>query len=216
MIERGAGLRERKKAKLRQTILNKAIELIRINGLDGLRVADLVDALEISQPTFFRYFPTKDALIHAAARQMGRSTCEWLEQRHFTDAALARPVRDSLQAFSRDLADVAQSERRVIAVLIRAGLGSPWRRKPRDTDPAADWKRSEYPLVVDTILLAAQERGEVRKDQTAEELGDLYVGVLAQIILEWADDELANLDLHRRVERAVGTLLEGMAAQPQS
>ncbi|HZU41343.1 MAG TPA: helix-turn-helix domain-containing protein, partial [Terriglobales bacterium] len=51
------GLRERKKAKLRQQIIDTAIRLFRKNGYENTRVEDIVQVLEISQPTFFRYFP---------------------------------------------------------------------------------------------------------------------------------------------------------------
>jgi AcrR family transcriptional regulator len=204
------GLRERKKAKLRQTILEKAIELLRENGYEGLRIADLVDALEISQPTFFRYFPTKDALIAAAARQAGDRTRDWMERRHLTPEALERPVREAVQAFSSDVADMAVREKRIIAVLIRAGLAAPWRRK-LDTTDASAWKSSDYPLVVDGILFAAQQRGEIRRDVAVDELGDLYSGVMNQLILRWVSEEPPPYSLHERVARSVDVLLTGMA-----
>jgi AcrR family transcriptional regulator len=206
------GLRERKKAKLRQTILDKAIELLRDNGYEGLRIADLVDALEISQPTFFRYFPTKDSLISAAARQAGDRTRSWMERRHLTPEALERPVRESVQAFSRDVADIAIREKRIIAVLIRAGLAAPWRRKTTEgTANGADtWKTSDYPLVVDAILFAAQQRGEIRRDMAIDELGDLYSGVMNQIILRWVSEEPPPYSIHERIERSVDVLITGM------
>src|SRR5689334_23817655 len=57
------GLRERKKVKLRQQIINTAIRLFRKHGYENTRVEDIVQVLEISQPTFFRYFPSKDAVV---------------------------------------------------------------------------------------------------------------------------------------------------------
>jgi AcrR family transcriptional regulator len=213
MSEVVIGLRERKKAKLRQTILDKALELLREHGQEGLRIADLVDALEISQPTFFRYFPTKDALIVAAARQAGERTRDWMEQRHLTPEALARPVREAVLAFSRDVAEIAMHDKQIIAVLIRAGLDSPWRRKQSEGDASGGWKSSEYPLVMDGILFAAQQRGEIRRDLAADELGDLYVGVMNQLLLRWVGDDPAPYSLLERVEHAVDVLLAGMLAR---
>src|SRR5690242_11097345 len=57
------GLRERKKAKLRQQIIDTSIRLFRKRGYENTRVEDIVQILEISQPTFFRYFPSKDAVV---------------------------------------------------------------------------------------------------------------------------------------------------------
>ena len=206
------GLRERKKAKLRQTILDKAIELLREHGYEGLRIADLVESLEISQPTFFRYFPTKDSLISAAARQAGDKTRSWMERRHLTPEALQRPVREAVQAFSRDVADMAIREKRIIAVLIRAGLAAPWRRKDDGTSNGSDgWKTSDYPIVVDAILLAAQQRGEIRRDMAIDELGDLYSGVMNQIILRWVSEDPPPYNLHERIERSIDLLFSGLS-----
>src|ERR1700693_403986 len=50
------GLRERKKARLRQQIIDTSIKLFRKRGFENTRIDDIVQVLEISQPTFFRYF----------------------------------------------------------------------------------------------------------------------------------------------------------------
>ena len=59
IVEPEVGLRERKKARLRQLIIDTAIKLFRKHGYERTRIDDIVDTLEISQPTFFRYFPSK-------------------------------------------------------------------------------------------------------------------------------------------------------------
>ena len=53
------GLRERKKARLRQQIIDTSLKLFRKQGYEATRIDDIVQVLEISQPTFFRYFPAK-------------------------------------------------------------------------------------------------------------------------------------------------------------
>src|ERR1700687_3431321 len=55
------GLRERKKARLRQEIIDTAVRMFRKRGYQKTRIDDIVQALEISQPTFFRYFPSREA-----------------------------------------------------------------------------------------------------------------------------------------------------------
>ena len=53
------GLRERKKARLRQQIVETALHLFRQRGYENTRVDDIVHTLEISQPTFFPISPAK-------------------------------------------------------------------------------------------------------------------------------------------------------------
>ena len=63
------GLRERKKVRLRQQIIDTSIRLFRKRGYENTRVDDIVQILEISQPTFFRYFPSKDAVLREVGRR---------------------------------------------------------------------------------------------------------------------------------------------------
>ncbi|KXO98744.1 hypothetical protein AXK60_12935 [Tsukamurella pseudospumae] len=57
------GLRERKKLRTRVTLRRVAYELFREQGFEETTVAQIAEAAEVSQATFFRYFATKDALI---------------------------------------------------------------------------------------------------------------------------------------------------------
>ena len=63
------GLRERKKERLRQQIVETSLHLFRQRGYENTRIDDIVQSLEISQPTFFRYFPSKDAVLREVGRR---------------------------------------------------------------------------------------------------------------------------------------------------
>lgn len=57
------GLRERKKAKTRAAIQPHALRLFREQGYDAITIEQIVEAAEVSQTTFFRYFPTKEDVL---------------------------------------------------------------------------------------------------------------------------------------------------------
>jgi AcrR family transcriptional regulator len=57
------GLRERKKAKTRAAIQQHALRLFRDQGYPQTTVDQIADAAEVSQSTFFRYFPTKEDVV---------------------------------------------------------------------------------------------------------------------------------------------------------
>src|SRR5262249_21598608 len=57
------GLRERKKQKTRSAIQREAMRLFQEQGYDATTVEQIAEAAEISQSTFFRYFPTKEDVI---------------------------------------------------------------------------------------------------------------------------------------------------------
>lgn len=57
------GLRERKKVKRRATIQRHALRLFREQGYDATTVRQIAAASEVSESTFFRYFPTKEDVV---------------------------------------------------------------------------------------------------------------------------------------------------------
>jgi len=57
------GLRERKKAKTRSAIQALALRLFREQGYDATTVQQIIEEAEVSESTFFRYFPTKSDVV---------------------------------------------------------------------------------------------------------------------------------------------------------
>jgi len=53
-------LRERKKQRTRDALLRAAVELFTTHGYERTTVDDIVDAVDVSQRTFFRYFAGKE------------------------------------------------------------------------------------------------------------------------------------------------------------
>jgi AcrR family transcriptional regulator len=69
-----AGLRARKKARTRDAIADAAISLFLAHGFDQVSVNDIAAAAEVSKPTLFRYFATKeDLVLHRFADHNGEA-----------------------------------------------------------------------------------------------------------------------------------------------
>lgn len=93
-----AGLRERKRQRMYQAVSDTAIALFLEKGFDAVSVAEVAAAAEISKPTLFRYFASKeDLVLHRFAdheteaarvveegRAAGRSAIDALRD-HFLD-----------------------------------------------------------------------------------------------------------------------------------
>ncbi|MFD9500568.1 TetR family transcriptional regulator [Streptomyces sp. NPDC060035] len=80
------GLRERKKQRTREALLHAALELFTTQGYDRTTVDEIVDAVEVSQRTFFRYFANKEAVAFAV-QEMGES--------HFLAELRQRPAEEA-------------------------------------------------------------------------------------------------------------------------
>ncbi|MFE9633489.1 TetR family transcriptional regulator [Streptomyces sp. NPDC006463] len=62
-MDNTTGLRENKKLRTRHRLAATALELFLERGFDAVSVADVAAAAEVSKPTLFRYFPSKEDLV---------------------------------------------------------------------------------------------------------------------------------------------------------
>ncbi|BCB78670.1 TetR family transcriptional regulator [Phytohabitans flavus] len=111
-----AGLRERKKQRTHDTISAAAIALFLDRGYDAVSVADVADAAEVSKPTLFKYFPTKeDLVLHRIADHQGEAARVVRERRPGESplAALRRHFLDGLDR--RDPVTGLNDHERVLA-----------------------------------------------------------------------------------------------------
>ncbi|WP_037861760.1 TetR/AcrR family transcriptional regulator [Streptomyces sp. NRRL S-340] len=101
MIE-PTGLRARKKARTRDAIAEAAVSLFLARGFDQVSVSDVAAAAEVSKPTLFRYFPTKeDLVLHRFADHQGEAARVVRERRlgESPMAALHRHFRAGLDRY---------------------------------------------------------------------------------------------------------------------
>ena len=93
-IEARPGLRERKKQKTRETIINVALELFAKKGYEHTTIAEIAEAAEVSPRTIFAYFPSKEDILF----------CEMPEvHARFAQALRDRPVGVTTLDVVRDL-----------------------------------------------------------------------------------------------------------------
>src|SRR5271154_5798573 len=114
---RAPGLRERKKARLRQQIIDTSIRLFRKRGYENTRVEDIVQILEISQPTFFRYFPSKDAVL----REVGRRGFSCLREHLETELSSNAGTSERLRRMFAGLAREVESDRPLWQAVVLSG-----------------------------------------------------------------------------------------------
>jgi len=76
-----AGLRERKKRRLRQRISNVATALFLAEGFDAVSVARIAAACEVSEQTVFNYFPTKESMFFDRDESYAEALAEAVQHR---------------------------------------------------------------------------------------------------------------------------------------
>lgn len=109
-MEKQNSLRDRKKEKTRQALIDASIKLFLKNGYDNTTVDDIAEHVEVSRRTFFRYFQSKESVVFTGHE--GRITLfrEILEK-HFNAEKPLDGVRAALTEFARDYANNAEDLR---------------------------------------------------------------------------------------------------------
>jgi AcrR family transcriptional regulator len=196
------GLRERKKARLRQQIIETSIRLFRKHGYEKTRIEDIVQILEISQPTFFRYFPSKDAVL----REVGRRGFSCIKEHLETELSSEATTAERLRRMYEGMAQEVETDRPLWRAVVLSGamdpVRSPEMRRPEEI--AASLLRE--------ILVEGQKRGEVTKAFPVAHLAEFMEGLYTTVVRRWAVDLSGPHSLRERTRSAVDFFLKGAQA----
>ena len=99
------GLRERKKQRTREQIVDAAFKLFGERGFQATTVADIAAAADIAPRTFFAYFPSKEAVVFHDFDGLFESLHERIDARPEGETAI-----DALRGWLQDTMPSAHAE----------------------------------------------------------------------------------------------------------
>lgn len=199
-VEEIPGLRERKKARLRQQIIDTAIRLFRKQGYEKTRVDDIVRILEISQPTFFRYFPSKDAVL----RDVGQRGFECIAERLKSELSTKASTADRLRRLYHSLACEAENDRPLWQAVVLSGAMDAVR------SPEVRGAECIVAGLLRDILAQGQERREITKAFPVVHLAEFMEALYHTVVRQWTVDLTGPHKLTERVDSAVEFFLRGV------
>lgn len=103
-----AGRRERKKQKTRVDLTHHAVRLFSERGFDSTTTEEIAEAADVSQRTFFRHFPSKEAVLYADQDDLVVRVRQALD-----DRPTGEPILDAVRHAIMSLADTYETERDV-------------------------------------------------------------------------------------------------------
>ncbi|MCK9899195.1 TetR family transcriptional regulator [Parafrankia colletiae] len=98
--DQAEGLRERKKRRTRQTIIEVAHELFHTKGFEATTLEEIAAGADVSVRTLFRYFTGKEAIALAPLDEMGDLTVAALRRRPADEPPLAALRAAALSAWA--------------------------------------------------------------------------------------------------------------------
>jgi AcrR family transcriptional regulator len=170
------GRRERKKLELRERIVDAANTLIAEQGLAQTTVDQIAELCDIAQTTFFNYFPTKAAVVEALVDRLITQFNAVVDEADDP----GRPITHRIDALFTITAEQTEGQHRVVRDIIAETVRS----------SRASGRQSLLRLrdLFAADLAAAQARGEVRDDRSADSLTDAVLGLYVSVMLFWSTD----------------------------
>lgn len=114
-------LREDKKRRTREALRAAARRLFARQGFDATTVDQIAAEAGVSRTTFFRYFPTKEAVVFGRGREIGEVFRRWIGERPAEENPL-EAFEGALMALARETAgspDIARESLELRAMLER-------------------------------------------------------------------------------------------------
>ncbi|MGW5862305.1 TetR/AcrR family transcriptional regulator [Streptomyces sp. NPDC055239] len=98
-------LRERKKLRTRQALVDTALELFTARDFAAVTLDEIVDAVEVSKRTFFRTFTSKEDVALAPEKELWAAYVADMEARPLIGEPLLGACKDALFAALAQMAD---------------------------------------------------------------------------------------------------------------
>jgi AcrR family transcriptional regulator len=188
-------LRERKKARTRSAIQAHALRLFRKQGYEATTIEQIIDAAEVSETTFFRYFPTKEDVV------LRDDYDPVIIEAYQAQPDGLAPVPAIRAAFAAVFASMSAEQRAVQRERVALCLTVPRLRAAM---------LDEYAQAVGLLAGAMAERAGRRQDDFAvRTVAGAVVGALMAVMAQMADDPAA--DLGALIDEAIAHLESGLS-----
>ncbi len=177
--------REQRKQSFRDKITQAAISLFEERGCDDTTLEDISRKAQVSRPTFYSYYPSKQDLIQAIAEQLWLNVAEDLTTEYLNNADSPRAyIQSFIALIRREFSKYNQLERE----LIRQSMSS-----------GARENGSMNILHALTALFAevyqqGQTSGHLSARYPIDFLAEMTMASINTVMMQWAIDEQYPID----------------------
>ena len=173
--------RERRKQEIRAKIIESAIQLFEQQGIDPVTLEQICELAEISRPTFYSYYKSKQELLFALGEKL------WLNvANEVTAHSLARQdsTIQTIEAFLKVTRQEIAKYGRLERELIRHSMN-------RDGNEAS--KNSQMlkamTALFESLYKEGRRKGDIGNRFPADFLAETTMGCISSVMMNWAFDQ---------------------------
>lgn len=201
-----SGLRELKKSKTRNLIVDTMLDLIRNEGYEFATIEEICRQCEISIPTFYNYFVSKDAVLGQIYIRSSHQFVAQMEEQQEANTSAKEKLLRFVSLVASDMLEDAGLWR----TLILYG----------DVRPSSDLMQHQVTQDVEESFVALfiqGQREETLRDDQSPEIQCLIVdAALYTLCQRWAMDDISDEQLEPAFHSVVSICLSGMEKENQS
>lgn len=190
--------RERRSAELRERLFRSALSLFGSKGYAETTVEDITEAADVGKGTFFNYFPSKEHILMAFGEMQLARLEAIIREAEQSDL----PMRDVMRTLVMRMTEEPIRNPAIVRALLQANLSS----VPVRGEMVRIHDRNR--ALLGRLIRHGQERGEIRGDLPAEEIGQVWRQMIFGTLMFWS--LTGDATLTARIETAVRLLWEGI------
>jgi AcrR family transcriptional regulator len=172
------GRRERKKREVRVRIYEAARQLFLEHGFEATTVAQIAEAADVAQGTFFNHFPSKQAVLAELTSEVSGHLQSMVDEQLLRPGSALDRITGFADCVAKELAQARGIARQVLLEVMRTSA--------RPGEPYPYLARVHEPFT--RILREGQARGDVRGDLDAAFLAEMVIGALHVGVTNWLVD----------------------------
>ncbi|MDX1694130.1 MAG: TetR/AcrR family transcriptional regulator [Ketobacteraceae bacterium] len=195
--------RERRKQEIRNKIIEAAISLFEEKGIEETTLEDICETADISRPTFYSYYPSRQELILALVEKL------WLNVAgEITRKAVAKD--DSTQSFVGAFLKGTRQEIARYGRLERELIRHSMNQETGDHTQNSTMLKAMTGMFV-TVYTEGRKRGDIGNRFPVDFLAEASMGCISSVMMNWAFDE--NYPVERRLKQTSDLIIAMISLQ---
>ena len=199
VIDEQDSIRQRKKRETRRRILIVARKLFVERGFSQTTIDSIAEQADISKPTFFNYFNSKNAVLDDLINEMDRQFVSYISDESHNNAT----TKQKLRHLMKRSATWIDSEPQLARLMLTEGF-----RVINDSGKS-QFRMQRLHKAMATLIQEGINRSEVRTDYPVDLLVQVLFGSYLYAVLNWMSDSQYNLQ--KKLDQAAAFLAESIS-----